>query len=146
MDVNEIIKAKKNRQLSDNEIVKTLICCQECNCKDCPKYISELGRCMGTLDSDEILGLIQRQKAQIEELSDKHWGECRQIAHYSDEEANEKQTPMKPEIYGDGCDDKGGIIFDSYDCPTCRTSYELDYDKYDYCPSCGQKFDWSDTE
>ena len=83
MDVNEIIKAKKNRQLSDDEIVKTLICCQECNCKDCPKYISELGRCMGPLDSDEILGLIQRQKAQIEELTNKHWQECGQISQYA---------------------------------------------------------------
>lgn len=117
MDVDKIIREKKNRRLSDDEIIKTLICCNECNCKECPKYISELGRCMGNLDSAEILGLIQRQQTLIEELtekvcvlreeleiginehlmtihdlkkkneelSNKHWGECRQIAHYSQE-------------------------------------------------------------
>lgn len=83
MDVDKIIREKKNRRLSDDEIIKTLICCNECNCKECPKYISELGRCMGNLDSAEILGLIQRQKAQIKELTDKHWNECGQISQYA---------------------------------------------------------------
>ena len=49
---------------------------------------------------------------------------------------------LKPDIYGDGYDDNGYIIYDTYDCPNCEASYELDYEKHDYCPSCGQKFDW----
>ncbi|MCM1008860.1 MAG: Lar family restriction alleviation protein [Ruminococcus flavefaciens] len=49
---------------------------------------------------------------------------------------------LKPDIYGDGYDDNGNIIYDTYDCPNCEASYELDYEKHDYCPSCGQKFDW----
>lgn len=31
-----------------------------------------------------------------------------------------------------------------YDCPNCEKSYEMDYEKYDYCPNCGQAIDWSD--
>lgn len=83
MDVDKIIREKKNRRLSDDGIIKTLICCSECNCNDCPKYISELGRCADTLDSAEFLGLIQRQQAQIKELTDKHWNECGQISQYA---------------------------------------------------------------
>lgn len=26
------------------------------------------------------------------------------------------------------------------------TAYELDYDKYEYCPNCGQRIDWSDIK
>ena len=58
-------------------------------------------------------------------------------------EALEKQLPKKPTIYGDGFDDNGEIIYDSYDCPSCNCSYELDNDKYNHCPNCGQKLDWS---
>lgn len=61
-------------------------------------------------------------------------------------DAMRRQLPVKPTIYGDGCDDNGGIIFDSYDCPSCNVSYELDYDKYDCCPNCGQALDWSGEE
>ena len=30
-----------------------------------------------------MIALLKSQQAQIEELSDKHWSECRQIAHYA---------------------------------------------------------------
>lgn len=33
----------------------------------------------------------QRLKARIKELEDKHWAECRQIAHYSDENKRIKE-------------------------------------------------------
>lgn len=56
----------------------------------------------------------------------------------------EKQVPKKPDIYGDGYDDNGNLNYDTYDCPNCNASYEIDYEKYDYCPSCGQKLDWSE--
>lgn len=32
-------------------------------------------------------------------------------------EAIEKQIPKKPNIYGDGYDNNGNIIYDMYDCP-----------------------------
>ncbi len=60
------------------------------------------------------------------------------------DEALEKQIPKKPDIYGDGYDDNGNLIYDTYDCPNCEKSYEMDYEKYDYCPSCGQAIDWSE--
>lgn len=58
----------------------------------------------------------------------------------------EKQIPKKPNIYGDGYDNNGNIIYDMYDCPNCDKSYEIDYEKYDYCPSCGQAIDWSEED
>lgn len=57
-------------------------------------------------------------------------------------EAMEKQKPKTPDIWGDGCDKKGNIIYDMYDCPNCGKSYEIEGEKYDYCPSCGQAIDW----
>lgn len=58
-------------------------------------------------------------------------------------EAYNKSIPAKPDIYGDGYSD-GEIVLDSWDCPNCGASYEIDYDDYDYCPICGQAIDWSD--
>ncbi len=59
-------------------------------------------------------------------------------------EALERQIPKKPDISGDSCDKNGNLIYDTYDCPNCHVNYELEYDKYDYCPSCGQALDWSE--
>lgn len=56
-----------------------------------------------------------------------------------------KQVPLTPDIYGDGYAD-GVLVLDSWKCPNCEKSYEIDYDKYDYCPCCGQCIDWSDYE
>lgn len=57
--------------------------------------------------------------------------------------AMDKQRATKPNIWGDGYDDNGNIIYDMYDCPNCNKSYEIDYDKHYYCPNCGQALDWS---
>lgn len=62
------------------------------------------------------------------------------------QELVDKATPTKPSIWGDGYDDKGNIIYDMYDCPNCGKSYEIDYEKYDHCPKCGQRIDWSDED
>ena len=59
--------------------------------------------------------------------------------------ALEKQIPKKPNIWGDGYAD-GEMIYDMYDCPNCEKSYEIDCEKYDYCPACGQRIDWSEEE
>ncbi len=59
-------------------------------------------------------------------------------------QALEKQIPKKPDIYGDGYDNNGNLIYDTYDCPNCHTSYEIECEKYDYCPCCGQALNWSE--
>ena len=57
--------------------------------------------------------------------------ECRQ--------AVEKQVPKKPNLEGDGYDNEGHMIFDTWLCPNCETHYEVDCDDYDFCPRCGQR-------
>ena len=56
-------------------------------------------------------------------------------------EARERQIPKPPNIWGDGYDNEGNIIYDMYDCPNCCKSYEIDYHDYKYCPECGQAID-----
>ena len=57
------------------------------------------------------------------------------------QELVDKATPKKADIWGDGYDDEGNLIYDMYDCPNCGTTYEVDYHDYKYCPNCGQKID-----
>lgn len=59
------------------------------------------------------------------------------------QEAREKQIKKKPNIWGDGYDNEGKMIYDMYDCPNCGKSYEIDYSNYEYCPECGQAIDRS---
>lgn len=57
-----------------------------------------------------------------------------------------KQIPREPDIWGDGVDDDGDLIYDSWACPCCHEEYELGYDEYEHCPNCGQALDWSEVE
>ncbi len=59
-------------------------------------------------------------------------------------EALEKQIPTKPNFEGDGYDDSGNIIYDTWICPCCGDRYEVDYERHNHCPTCGQAIDWSD--
>ena len=61
--------------------------------------------------------------------------------------AMEKQTAKQSYYEGDGYSD-GELVYDTWICPSCGNHYEVDYDRYDYCPNCGQKIneDWSDEE
>lgn len=52
--------------------------------------------------------------------------------------AIEKQIPKKPDYEGDGFDEDGYLIYDTWICPNCEHKYEVDYDDYDFCPYCGQ--------
>lgn len=55
--------------MTDNEIIKALECCANADCRNCPRW-SELwyrGRCADFLPS--VLDLINRQRAEIEELT-----------------------------------------------------------------------------
>lgn len=58
--------------------------------------------------------------------------------------ALEKQTPKKPMLEGDGYDDNRNIIYDTWICPCCEDRYEVDYERHNHCPTCGQTIDWSD--
>jgi hypothetical protein len=61
-------------------------------------------------------------------------------------EVLKKQIPKKPDYEGDGYDENGSLIYDTWICPCCEEHYEVDYDNYEYCPKCGQAIDWRDTE
>lgn len=61
-------------------------------------------------------------------------------------EAVEKQMPKKPDYEADGYDNNGELIYDTWICPNCDEKYEVDYDKYDCCPKCGQAIDWTGLE
>lgn len=58
----------------------------------------------------------------------------------------EKSTDKKPNLEGDGYDEQGQLIYDTWICPNCEKHYELDYDEYDYCPNCGQKILWGNED
>ena len=34
------------------------------------------------------------------------------------------------------------IVVDTWECPVCGTSFELDYENYGLCPCCGQAIVW----
>lgn len=55
----------------------------------------------------------------------------------------EKAKSKKPDMIGDGYDDDGCILYDTWICPSCYKKYDLDYEEYAFCPNCGQKIDWS---
>lgn len=61
--------------------------------------------------------------------------------------ALEKQIPTEPFYEADGYAD-GELVYDTWYCPNCNISYEVDFDDYDFCPNCGQaiKADWSEEE
>lgn len=61
-------------------------------------------------------------------------------------DAVDRQIPKIPTFEGDGYAPDGSFVYDEWLCPCCDTRYEVDYDKYDYCPACGQKIDWSDND
>lgn len=62
-------------------------------------------------------------------------------------EAVEKQKAKIPDVSGDGYFE-GQIVYDTYECPNCGKSYEIEYDYYyyKYCPECGQAMDRSGLE
>ena len=60
-------------------------------------------------------------------------------------EALEKQTQQTPDVWGDGYAD-GSPVYDSWDCPRCGWTYELDTEQYEYCPNCGQRINWEGAE
>lgn len=78
---------------------------------------------------------------------------CEHLINYGDgdealkiiNEALEKQIPKKPDLEGDGYAD-GEMVYDIWICPACGEKYEVECDRYDYCPNCGQRIDWTEGE
>ena len=56
--------------------------------------------------------------------------------------AVERQIPESPTLDGDGYAPDGTFVWDEWLCPNCKCRYELEYDDYDYCPTCGQHIGW----
>lgn len=61
-------------------------------------------------------------------------------------DAIKKQIPQKPNYEGDGYDDSGNLIYDTWICPNCEDRYEVDYEIHSHCPTCGQAIDWEVKE
>lgn len=59
-------------------------------------------------------------------------------------ELKERDTAKSQDYEGDGYDDDGNIIYDTWICPNCGEKYEVDYDDYKFCPECGQRIKWED--
>lgn len=96
---------------------------------------------------DELLDMIYgphpcKQKS-LDENSDEKKERTREVVLNACI-AVDKQIPTKPVLWGDGYAN-GELVIDSWDCPECGTTYEIEYDRYDYCPNCGQAIDWSET-
>lgn len=58
-------------------------------------------------------------------------------------EALGMRIPEKPDYEGDGYDENGELVYDTYICPNCGKNYEVDYDDHKFCPNCGQALDRS---
>ena len=56
-----------------------------------------------------------------------------------------KEIPKKPFFESNGYAD-GYPVYDTWICPRCGHNYEVDSDKFDYCPKCGKRIDWDMEE
>ena len=83
-------------------------------------------------EARKIIGEITLNRVSWEEL------EAMNIAL----KALEKQIPKEPHYDGDGYAPDGSFVWDEWLCPRCNSRFEVDYDKYDYCPNCGQAIKW----
>jgi DNA-directed RNA polymerase subunit RPC12/RpoP len=55
----------------------------------------------------------------------------------------DKAEPKTLSYEGDGYAD-GYMVYDTAICPECGRYFEVYYEEhYNYCPTCGQKLDWS---
>ncbi len=103
-------------------------------------------------EAKEILSLTPEEKVELPNLSEVYEiaiqalediQKYRTIGTVEEcREAMERQIPKKPMYEGDGYDDSGNLIYDTWICPNCEKDHEVDYDDYDFCPNCGQAIDW----
>ena len=99
-------------------------------------------------DVKELAELSLKDYSERKELFETAISALKEIQQYREigtveecREAVEKQKPKKPDYEGDGYDDKGELVYDTWICPNCDKKYEVDYDDYKHCPNCGQSID-----
>lgn len=87
--------------MTDNEIMEALKACNTQDgsipCYDCPCWCDDTQKCVG-LNYTEVLGLINRQKAEIEELKRKNEILSRNADNAFQEGLNECRGLFEPEI------------------------------------------------
>lgn len=73
------------RKIDVEKVSKGLECCRNRNtgCDNCPYRVLESASCIVQL-LNESFSAVKQLSEQVEKLTDKHWSEYRQIAHYSD--------------------------------------------------------------
>lgn len=54
------------------------------------------------------------------------------------------ETALSPILVGDGYFD-GEPVYDYWHCPKCDQAHDID-DRYNYCPTCGQRIYWETEE
>lgn len=54
----------------------------------------------------------------------------------------ERQTPRSPIFEADGYAGEE-LVYDMWRCPGCDIAFEVETERYSYCPNCGQAIDWS---
>lgn len=139
MTENEALEylKKANRQndmlgiLPGSDIGKTLI-----------KALEEVQQYRDTTLSPEQVRTLQTRFADVSLRLGEYMAigtpeECR--------EAVTKRKAKTPDFEADGSYG-GELVYDTWICPGCGEHYEIDYDKHEYCPCCGQRIDWSDYE
>ena len=116
--------------MTENEALKIAIHClgvqaEQEACEECPVYRES--------------GIVCKEIARIAITALKEIQQYREIGTVEEcREAVEKQKPKRPDYEGDGYDDKGELVYDTWICPNCNKKYEVDYDDYKHCPNCGQ--------
>ena len=86
---------------------------------------------------------MKRQEAAIFGLTGEQLKKMTGIDPYEVYLALEKQKPLEPDFEADGYSD-GELVYDTWICQNCESKFEVDFEKYDYCPNCGQRIDWGD--
>lgn len=108
------------------------------------KHKSDCGRC-----SFKVCKMPDNATECLQETDIKAYEELLQYQEIGTveqfREAMEKQKAKIPYTYGDGYAD-GYPVIDMYECPNCGETYEIECDRYDYCPKCGQRMDRSGLE
>lgn len=117
--------------MTEQKAIETLEYIRYCNdYKGCAESIA-LDMAVESLKKQSVFEQIKWERdvalEQLEEI-----GVCLGRKMDDVKEAMEKQIPKKPDTE---CDD--------WICPNCKEEYDIYFDKYDYCPRCGQAIDKS---
>ncbi len=111
-------------------------------------YITELGACLDKDSECPTCSICWNCNIPVKECP-YIYDAIEKLAEYEDTELSPRQVlqlkgcniEKKPDIEGDGCDQEGNLIYDTWICPSCNEYYEIDCDEYDFCPKCGQRID-----